>query len=221
LSWIGKWLEKNPNVEFVAASGDSRVHDILNVPQAQRVTTNSVNFRDMDLADITAVMDIGLVPLDRIPFNEAKSHLKGMEYAACGIPCIATPTESYRYWVEDGVNGFLAKSEKEWTSRLDELVADKSLRTRMGEAARMKASQNTIQEHWQEWEDVYGRILGQRSHADTSNRSLLLEECKASVSAQTVPVQHLIGVDELPRRPERHPQPSRGIDGFGVASSAG
>lgn len=166
IAWIGKWLERNPQVEFVAASGDSRVHDILGVPHAQRVTTGKVDFRNMDLADITAVMDVGLIPLDRIPFNEAKSHLKGMEYGACGIPCIATPTESYRYWVEDGVNGFLAKSEKEWTARLDELVADKELRIRMGAAARAKASRHTIQDHWREWEDVYGRILGQRSHAD-------------------------------------------------------
>jgi len=174
LSWLGKWLERNPNVEFVAASGDSRVHDILNVPQGQRVTTNKVNFRDMDLADITATFDIGLIPLDRIPFNEAKSHLKGMEYAACGIPCIATPTESYRHWVEEGVNGFLAKSEKDWVQRLDELVADSELRTRMGVAARAKAEDNTIQAHWAEWERTYEQILGRsrdesrRSHADVA-----------------------------------------------------
>lgn len=166
LAWVGPWLEANQHVEFVAASGDSRVHDLLGVPAAQRVTTNKVNFRDLDLADITAVMDIGLVPLDRIPFNEAKSHLKGMEYGACGIPCVATPTESYRHWVEDGVNGFLASGARQWQARLDELVADPQLRGRMGRAAREKASRNTIQEHWREWEAVYEQILGHSHHAD-------------------------------------------------------
>lgn len=160
LSWIGSWLEANPGVEFVAASGDSRVHDLLGVPVGQRVTTNKVNFRDLDLADITAVMDIGLVPLDRIPFNEAKSHVKGMEYAACGIPCVATPTESYRHWVEDGVNGFLASGERVWRQRLDELVDDAGLRERMGRSARAKAERNTIQEHWKAWEAAYDSILG-------------------------------------------------------------
>jgi glycosyltransferase involved in cell wall biosynthesis len=88
-----------------------------------------------------------------------------MEYAACGIPCIATPTESYRHWVEEGVNGFLAKGEKDWIQRLDELVVDEELRTRMGVAARAKAKDNTIQAHWAEWERVYEQILGVHSHA--------------------------------------------------------
>jgi hypothetical protein len=39
---------------------------------------------------------VGLVPLTRGPFNEAKSYLKGLEYAAAGIPFIATPTEEYQ-----------------------------------------------------------------------------------------------------------------------------
>lgn len=167
LAWIGRWLERNPGVEFVAASGDSRVHDLLGVPVGQRVTTGRVSFRNLDLAEITATMDIGLVPLDRIPFNEAKSHLKGLEYAACGIPCVAAPTESYRFWVEDGVNGFLAGPPRVWQARLDELVADAELRRRMGRAARVKAELHTIQREWRRWEDTYGRIIGGCSHRVT------------------------------------------------------
>jgi hypothetical protein len=151
---IGPWLERHPEVEFVAA-GDQRVHDYLAVPAGQRVTTARVAFRNMDLALTTATMDIGLVPLDRNRFNEGKSALKGMEYAACGIPCVATPTGEYRLWVEEGSNGLLAASPAQWRAAMDELVADAELRREMGRRARVKAREHTIEEHAVEWERFY------------------------------------------------------------------
>ena len=154
---IGPWLEAHPEVEFVSAGGDTNVHDILGVPPCQRVTTGPVHFWNFDLADITATMDVGLVPLAPNQFNEGKSHLKGMEYAACGIPCIATPTESYRHWVEPGVNGLLASKPHEWRSALDTML--ESWRT-MGEAAKRKAAENTIQGAIGQWEGAFGELCG-------------------------------------------------------------
>lgn len=155
---IGPWMERHPNVEFVAA-GDSTVHDLLGVPPAQRVTTGETPFHRHDLADITACMDIGLVPLASNTFNEGKSYLKGLEYAACGIPCVATPTAEYRGFVRPGVDGFLAAKPQDWFRCLDELVADDDLRRRMGAEARLKAESLTIQEHWVGWEAFYQGLL--------------------------------------------------------------
>jgi glycosyl transferase family 1 len=156
------WLEKHPGVEFVAA-GDPRTLDLLDIPKRQRVATGPVDFRNGDLADITAVMDIGLVPMELNRFNEAKSHLKGMEYAACGIPCIATPTESYAdYWLADGEGGLLARKPKDWTDALSLLVGDDGLRREMGRKARAKAEQHTIQQHIGEWEGFYREVAGER-----------------------------------------------------------
>lgn len=151
---IGPWLEAHPNVEFVAA-GDQRVHDYLGVPYGQRVTTARVAFRNMDLAYTTATMDVGLVPLASNRFNEGKSALKGMEYAACGIPCIASPTSEYRLWVDDGENGLLASRPREWMAAMDLLVGDAELRRSMGRTARAKAQLHTIEEHAVEWESFY------------------------------------------------------------------
>ena len=64
---------------------------------------------------------IGLVPLVRSPFNESKSFLKGLEYAAAGIPFIATPTEEYRLLREAGV-GRLAETPDEWRDHATELL---------------------------------------------------------------------------------------------------
>jgi glycosyltransferase involved in cell wall biosynthesis len=64
---------------------------------------------------------VGLVPLTRNPFNEAKSYLKGLEYAASGIPFIATPTEEYRILARAGV-GRLAETPDEWQDHARELL---------------------------------------------------------------------------------------------------
>lgn len=151
---LGPFLRRHPEVDFVAA-GDAGVHDMLDVPEGQRITHEFTPFRHMKLPEITATFDIGLVPLEMNNFNEAKSHLKGMEYAACGIPCIATPTESYRNWVDVGETGLLAKRGKDWLRSLELLVGDSQLRRSMGAAARSKAQRNTIQEHVDQYENVY------------------------------------------------------------------
>jgi glycosyltransferase involved in cell wall biosynthesis len=164
---VGPWLERHPEVDFVAA-GDEDVHDLLGVPLGQRVTLSPVHFRDGDLATITATMDVGLVPLETNGFNEAKSALKGMEYAACGIPCIATPTEAYRGWVEPGVNGFLAQRPKDWIRALDALVSDDGARRAMGRAARAKAARHTIAEHVGQWEALYARFGRESDLADAA-----------------------------------------------------
>jgi len=74
-----------------------------------------------DYADRMFKMNIGLVPLNRVPFSEAKSNLKGLEYAASGIPFIATPTEEYRILAESGV-GRLAETPDEWRDHALELL---------------------------------------------------------------------------------------------------
>jgi len=78
---------------------------------------------------------VGLVPLARNGFNEAKSYLKGLEYAAAGIPFIATPTEEYRLLEAAGV-GRLASSPDEW---IDHATALLDPSTRIAEAERNRA----------------------------------------------------------------------------------
>jgi hypothetical protein len=73
---IGPWLERNPDVEFVAA-GDPLIHDVLGVPHGQRVSVMPTMFHELDLADITAVMDVGLVPLGAGPVQRGEVAFEG------------------------------------------------------------------------------------------------------------------------------------------------
>lgn len=162
---VGPWLEHNPQVDFVAA-GDPTVHDILGMPEAQRVSYGGVPFSSGRLPEITATMDIGLVPLAENRFNDCKSHLKAMEYAACGIPCIASPAREYAdYWLagdDNGRVGFLATRPRDWRRALDMLVQDDVLRRQMGQAARAKAAEHTIQDNAWRWDEFYRRLADDR-----------------------------------------------------------
>ena len=156
---LGPWLEQHPDVEFVAA-GDPSVHDILRVPDGQRVSVAETEFQNMDLADIVATMDVGVVPLDLSDekarrLNECKSHLKGMEYNACGIPFVASPTESYRWWTARGLGGLLAGTPGQWRAGLDTLTDD-AVRVAMGKQGRRAAEGFSIQEGVDEWADWVG-----------------------------------------------------------------
>jgi glycosyltransferase involved in cell wall biosynthesis len=66
-------------------------------------------------------IDIGIVPLSDLPFNHAKSFIKGLEYAAAGVPFIASKAPEYQYLAELGV-GRVANSKEEWAYHLGELV---------------------------------------------------------------------------------------------------
>jgi glycosyltransferase involved in cell wall biosynthesis len=105
--------------------------------------------------------DIGIAPLVPTVFAEAKSHIKALEFSALGIPVVASDTAPYRDFVIDGVTGFLIKHDHEWTKRLGELIHDDAMRLEMGVKARELASQWTIQQGWQEWEQAYKGIMRQ------------------------------------------------------------
>ena len=57
--------------------------------------------------------DVGIVPLNDIPFNHAKSNIKGLEYMAAGIPFIASDLPEYRLLHEAGV-GVIAMTADDW-----------------------------------------------------------------------------------------------------------
>lgn len=169
---LGKLLRKHPHVDVVCNS--ELMHELLGVPPEQRVLEPEYSFwtpgQPYPLPVKTAVCDIGLVPLAPGRFNEGKSHLKGMEYNAAGIPFVATPTESYRYWCDD-YNGILVERDYQWEEALDELICNDRLRRDMGRHGREKAAEHSFQRQWKQWERAFRELLGDR-HTRTAREAL-------------------------------------------------
>jgi glycosyltransferase involved in cell wall biosynthesis len=102
--------------------------------------------------------DIGIAPLRDNQFNRCKSPLRLLEYAARGIPVVASDVAPYREFIEDGVTGFLVRHEHEWLKRLSELAADEDLRTKVGRAAQEKARAWAMSEGWNLWASAYASV---------------------------------------------------------------
>ncbi len=103
--------------------------------------------------------DIGLAPLSDNIFNACKSHVKALEYAAMGIPVIATDLPPYRSFVVDGVTGFLVRNPKQFRDRLNTLAGDEALRESMGAKAREAAAAWTSEARAPAWDAAYRSIL--------------------------------------------------------------
>jgi glycosyltransferase involved in cell wall biosynthesis len=68
------------------------------------------------------VFDIGIVPLSDVVFNIAKSWIKGIEYAAAGIPFIASDMDEYKRLHNKYGIGRLASTTDEWVAHFEELL---------------------------------------------------------------------------------------------------
>lgn len=93
-------------------------------------------------------MDVGIVPLETSLFNQAKSALKGLEYAALGKPFIASPLPEYRRLVEESGAGILAEGREQWARAAKSLLEDGDQYRRAGEAW---AKENTLEKHIGDW----------------------------------------------------------------------
>jgi len=99
---------------------------------AKLITAFKITIRDYVCLQQPVPLEIGN------PFCEARSELKFFEAAIMKVPTIAAATQTYRGAIEDGVTGFLAENELEWTEKLGRLIEDENLRCAMGERAREK-----------------------------------------------------------------------------------
>lgn len=80
--------------------------------------------------------DVGIMPLPDGPWERGKCGYKLIQYMACEKPVVASPVGANVEIVRDGINGFLAGTETEWTQALKTLRDNPRLRKKMGRAGR-------------------------------------------------------------------------------------
>jgi hypothetical protein len=104
-------------------------------------------------------IDIGIVPLTDIPFNDAKSFIKGLEYAASGIPFISSPTAEYKFLFDAGI-GRIASTQEEWIYHFNEL-RDLAIRKDEAKINIEKLEDFSIQKRGDDWDATMRFILEQ------------------------------------------------------------
>lgn len=90
---------------------------------------------EKEVAELNS-FDIGIMPLPDDEWSRGKCGLKGLSYMACGVPAVFSAIGVNREIINQGVNGFLANSQEDWYNCLKQLLVDRELRSRVGEAGR-------------------------------------------------------------------------------------
>lgn len=107
-----------------------------------------------------AQLDVGIVPLELTPFNEAKSCLKMMEMAAVGVVPIGSPTAENLWLCQQGV-GWVAQGPRVWEGLVKGLVTDRELRVAEAELARERMAALTIERNAHEWAEAWASAVEQ------------------------------------------------------------
>lgn len=109
--------------------------------------------------------DVGIAPLKPSPFNEAKSHLKGLEFAALGVPFVATPTGPYRRLAQLGI-GVLADHPQDWRVAVEILIRDEARRADLAAQYRADvAARWTVEGNAWRWLEAW-----EQAHANSRDR---------------------------------------------------
>lgn len=139
IGWVGimMWrvndlVEVSAPIKTIIEQNDLRFHhtgamldkpkwaaEALNIDPERM--TGFTGARPQYYSNVFMPIDIGIVPLNPSPFNEAKSNLKGLEYALSGIPFVASSTQEYRDLASAGA-GRVAKNNKDWLKHLKQLI---------------------------------------------------------------------------------------------------
>lgn len=92
--------------------------------------------------------DIGVMPLEDDSWSRGKCGMKLLQFMSMQIPAVASPVGVNREILQEGVNGFTARSLAEWEERLAMLIQDADLRRRMGIAARERIVRDYSVDVW-------------------------------------------------------------------------
>lgn len=97
--------------------------------------------------------DVLIAPLADVPFNRTRSNVKLKEYAAAGVPWLASPVGDYA-WMGEEQGGRLV-ADGDWRAQLEALVRDEDARHRLAVAGRRWAAGEVVLDHVGELEQVY------------------------------------------------------------------
>lgn len=116
-----------------------------------------------DLARTLAVADVGLAPLADIPWNQARSNIKLKEYAAAGLPWLASPVGAYVGMGES--EGGRLVADDGWFEALDALITGERARRKLAKRAAKWAKGQAIDQHADEWRTAFERAIAQARSA--------------------------------------------------------
>jgi len=152
---LGEVLEAHPDVTVVTVGiqlelDPRRYRRIAHVPLPE-------------LFNHIAGFDIGIAPLANMPFNDGRSDVKLREYAAAGVPWVASAVGPYLgHGPEEG--GQLVEDD-EWLDALDALIRSPRELGKRRKSARKWAKRENVDRMADLWESMLADVLDERAAA--------------------------------------------------------
>ena len=100
--------------------------------------------------------DIGIMPLEDSVWEKGKCGFKLIQYMACGLPVVASPSPANFDIVEHDVSGYIASNENEWYNFLEKLIVDPEKRKSFGLRGRKRVEEEYS---YEVWGDRYCQII--------------------------------------------------------------
>ncbi|ADB53741.1 glycosyltransferase family protein [Conexibacter woesei] len=140
--WLESVLEREPDVRVRSIGID------LGLPRDRYEREIAVAYRD--LGQRIAEFDIAIAPLDDIQFNRARSNVKLKEYAAAGVPWLASPIGPYR-GLGEKQGGRLVPNHG-WAAAVERLVHKPRERRKLAKRGLSWARGQTAAYNLERWE---------------------------------------------------------------------
>lgn len=157
IGWIGspttyKYVEKKiPLFNDLAQKYDFELQIVGAKKEA--ATEGFINYlpwTEKTEVELISIFDIGIMPLENSPWELGKCAYKIIQYMGCAIPVVASDVGMNTEVIQNGENGFLANTKKEWIEKLSYLIENKIERKKLGNQGRKLAENNySIQKTFQ------------------------------------------------------------------------
>ena len=146
-NWIKALQNQEPNIRF----------HIVGITQDMDLGKNVKYIRWTEETEVVEIlkMDIGLMPLQDSKWEKGKCAYKLIQYAACGIPGVASDVGMNREVTVPGETGILASADEEWIQAIKTLKSNTELRHQMGRNARKIVQERyCIQQTSTKWKQI-------------------------------------------------------------------
>jgi glycosyltransferase involved in cell wall biosynthesis len=144
---LERLLDAHPQVRVVSAGLQ------LGLPRERYTYTEVVQYQE--LARYVGSFDVGIAPIADIPFNRAKSNVKVKEYAAMGVPWLASPIGPYAELGEKQ-GGRLVPDDR-WHEELERLLGDERARRKLAKRGVKWADGQRLRRNMDGWETALRR----------------------------------------------------------------
>lgn len=117
LSALKKFLTRY-SAKLVLIGFDRVLAEYVNSEQIELVS-----WSEPDEIPLIKSFDVGIMPLDRTPFNQGKCGFKLIQYMACGLPTISTPLVA-NVNIDKGNGNLFASTNDEWFDALEKVYTN-------------------------------------------------------------------------------------------------